>query len=381
MKTQLKWVPAASLAILLSACGSSSDDNSSFDFNADALITNTVSGVIVAGYENLDTQAGNLLAAVQTLQTKQQADTLTDADLIAAQDAWKAARQPWEQGESHIFGPVDSLEIDPHLDSWPLNTTDLQAEVTDAADGYTLQNVLDSNDEIQGFHAMEYLLFGDGVADNQKPASELTLGEINYLVALAEAFEKYTGDLYTAWNTNHDLDDAQSEAYKTFLLETDNEVYSSQLAVMEELIDGMIGIVDEVGNGKIADPFGSSVNEADTSKVESQYSWNSLTDFANNIKGVQNVYRGEFASDADVVGIIDFVATADSELAQRVDDEIEAAIAAIEAIAGESNMPFREAITDTAGRVRIQTAIDALYTLQLSLTDDVKALLNSWSGQ
>lgn len=380
MKTTMKLLPLASMVALLSACGSSSDSDT-FDYDVDAVISNTVNGVIVTGYENLDAKADDLITAVTALKTNFEASQLTDNTVIAAQNAWKAAREPWEQGESHIFGPVDSLEIDPHLDSWPLNTTDLQAEVTDAASGYTVEDVLASNDEIQGFHAMEYLLFGDGESDNSKAATEFTIGEINYLIALAGAFDKYTGDLHTSWNSYHNLDDANSEAFKTFLLETDNDVYSSQLAVMEELIDGMIGIVDEVGNGKIADPFGTSSETADTSKVESQYSWNSLTDFANNIKGVQNVYRGEFSGEADVVGIVDFVAAADSELSQRVDDEISAAIVAIEAIGGTNSMPFREAITDTDGRVLIQTAIDALFALQTTLTDDVKPLLNNWNAQ
>ena len=54
---------------------------------------------------------------------------------------------------------------------------------------------------------------------------------------------------------------------------------ASQLGVVEELINGMIGIVDEVGNGKIAEPFGSSIDNIDTTKVESQYSWNSSSRF------------------------------------------------------------------------------------------------------
>ncbi|MBL4765901.1 MAG: iron-regulated protein A precursor, partial [Colwellia sp.] len=99
---------------------------------------------------------------------------------------------------------------------------------------------------------------------------------------------------------------------------------------------------------------------------ESQYSWNSLTDFTDNIIGVQNVYRGEFDG------------AADTTLASRVDDEIAAAITAIIAIAGESELPFRQAISDTDARVRIQAAIDALAILQASLENDVLTLLNDW---
>ena len=370
-----KIILPAAILVSLTACGSSDHEQQGFDFNADSLISNVVNNVIVDGYTTLNGRAQLLELAVSDLQSNP-----TTSNLLLAQSAWKAAREPWEQGESHIFGPVDSLEIDPHLDSWPLNTNDLAAEVADAANGYTLENVLAANDEIQGFHAMEYLLFGDGINDNTKAIVDVTVNELTYLSALTQAFAKYTDDLATSWTVNHNLDDVNSAAYKTFLLLPGNDVYGSQLAVLEELVDGMAGIVDEVGNGKIADPFGASVNDADTSKVESQYSWNSLTDFSNNIRGVQNVYRGEFANNDDAQGVIDFVAAADLVLANRVDAEIVTAITAIDAIAGEQNLPFREAIKDAQARLRIQIAIDALFTLQTSLLDDVKPLLNRWNS-
>ncbi|GHB72736.1 hypothetical protein GCM10008107_22690 [Psychrosphaera saromensis] len=361
---------------LLSACGSDNDDdNTSFDFDATPMITNLTEDVIVAGYVDLNTKAEAFVAAITTLSTDK-----TEANLAAAQQAWKNVRQPWEQGESHIFGPVDSLGIDPHLDSWPLNTSDLE-DLLSSQSSFTADGVRNSNDDVQGFHTMEFLLFGDGVEDNTKAITEMTDLEIEYLASAAEVFEGYTQDLEDAWLVASDANNASSEAYKDYLLETDNEVYSSQVGVVEELINGLIGIVDEVGNGKIAEPFGSDIDNTDTSLVESQYSWNSLADFTNNIIGVQNVYRGEFEDAADAQGIIDFVSATDSELATRIDDEISAAIANIKAIAGTDDLPFRQAIGDADARVRIQTAIDSLTLLQASLENDVLLLLNEWNVQ
>ncbi|MBL4823546.1 MAG: iron-regulated protein A precursor [Colwellia sp.] len=357
--------------LLLSGCGSSSsDDNTAgeetgFTFDATELITNLTNDVIVMGYDTLNDKANDFFLATQTL-----VNTPTEANLLIAQNAWKAAREPWEQGESHIFGPVDSLSIDPHLDSWPLNTSDLQS-LLDGTATFSADFIALLNDDVQGFHTMEFLLFGDGVTDNEKLIADMSEREREYLSATAEVFYGYTQELYNAWVSSDD-------AYQDKLLTVDNDIYSSKLAVVEELINGMIGIVDEVGNGKIADPFGDSDATADTSLVESQYSWNSLTDFTDNIIGVQNVYRGEFDGAADKAGIIDFVSAADATLASRVDDEITAAITAIIAIAGEDELPFRQAISDTDARVRIQAAIDALATVQASLENDVLTLLNDW---
>ena len=378
-------VISLALVATLSACGGSGSDSSDdtqtptvgFSFAATEMITNITDDVIVAGYADLAAQGDALLLATQTLLT-----STSQADLVAAQNAWKAARQPWEQGESHIFGPVDSLSIDPHLDSWPLNTTDLQTQL-DNSSGFDADTIKAWNDDVQGFHTMEYLLFGDGVNSNTKQIADLTTKEREYLIALAEVFRDYAVQLDDAWQVSYNPQDTNALPYAELLKtpgDANNAIYSSELAVIEELINGMIGIVDEVGNGKIADPFGESLATADTSKVESQYSWNSLTDFADNIIGVRNVYQGEFTGSTDKTGLIDFVAAADAELSARVASEIEDAISKIQAISGTTDMPFRQAILDEEGRVRVQAAVDALSTLQTSLESDVLPLLSQWNS-
>ncbi|EDQ02126.1 putative lipoprotein [Shewanella benthica KT99] len=380
---QLKYSAVAiALISTLAACGGSGSDDTTtpptdnqFEFAATEMITNLTDDVIVSGYSALAIKGDELLQATQTLVNNK-----TQENLLAVQDAWKAARQPWEQGESHIFGPVDSLSIDPHLDSWPLNTVDLISVLANNTGGFDADTIKGWNDDIQGFHTMEYLLFGDGVADNEKIVADLTTTETEYLMGLAEVFLSYTKTLDDAWQISHD-GQTGSYAYGEFVKNPGtewNNIYASQVGVIEELVNGMIAIVDEVGNGKIADPFGTSIATADTSLVESQYSWNSLTDFSDNIIGVRNVYQGELTGASDKQGIVDFVMAADVTLAARVGSEIDDAIIKIQAIKGSNNMPFRQAIADADGRVKIQTAIDALSKLQASLTDEVLPLLKNW---
>ena len=195
---------------------------------------------------------------------------------------------------------------------------------------------------------MEYLLFGDGVNSNTKLIADLSTKEREYLIALAEVFRDYTTQLDDAWQVSHNPQDANAKPYAELL--------------------------------KTADPFGESLTTADTSKVESQYSWNSLTDFSNNIIGVRNVYQGEFTGGADKQGLIDFVTAADATLATRVASEIDDAILKIQAISGSTSMPFRQAILDADGRARTQVAVDALTKLQTTLQSDVLPLLSDWNS-
>ncbi|MEI6859450.1 MAG: imelysin family protein [Shewanella sp.] len=378
---------AIALISTLAACGGSGDDSTvdpvdpsideAFSFSATEMITNLTDDVIVSGYSTLADKSEELLLVTQTLVNDK-----TQANLLAVQDAWKAAREPWEQGESHIFGPVDSLSIDPHLDSWPLNTVDLDDVLANNTGGFDAEIIKGWGDDIQGFHTMEYLIFGDGVENNEKDIADLTMTEAEYLMGLAEVFRDYTALLDDAWQVSYD-GEADSRAYSEFIKNSGedwNDVFTSEVGVIQELINGLILIVDEVGKGKIADPFGTSIETADTSLVESQYSWNSLIDFSDNIKGVRNIYLGEFTGASDKQGLIDFVEAADETLAARVESEIDEAIISIDAIAGDNDMPFRQAIGDAEGRVRIQTAVDALYTLQTSLEEDVLPLLYNWES-
>lgn len=377
-----KTLVAISLsAIFVSGCGSSSSDYQpvvveppqEFIFDANDLIANLTTDIIVRGYQELNTKAAAFHLTTLTLVNNPTEDSLAEAQL-----AWQEVRVPWEQGEAHIFGPVDALSIDPHLDTWPLNTNDLETLLATQS-GFTATELKVWNDDVQGFHTMEYLLFGDGINDNNKSIEELTMLEREYLAAAAEVFKGYTDDLYNAWTVTQDSTDSNSPAYQDLLLIPDNDVYSSKLAVVQELINGMIGIVDEVANGKIADPFGASIDTTDTSKVESQYSWNSLADFTDNIQGVQNVYLGRMPSQSsNDIGIYDFVKAADEAIADRINSEISLAINLIKAIAGDNDMPFRQAINDVDARVRIQAAIDSLAVVQTSLENDVLTLLNKW---
>lgn len=398
-----QWMARSATATLLgvglAACGGGGGDDTpsatpapapapaQVSFDAKPVIDNVADNIITATYVSLNNQAVVLLATVEALDD----GDATEADMDAAQTAWRAARKPWEASEGFIFGPVDSLGIDPAIDSWPLNTADLSAFLTINPDPGQV-DIENAADEQRGFHAIEFLLFGDGVADNQKTAAELMPAEINYLVALVQAFGSRTAQLANAWTTDFNGRGPYATLLKT--AGPANASYSSQAAVIEELINGVTGIVDEVGAAKISEPNGNSIGTADTSKVESQYSWNSLSDFSDNIQSVLNVYTGKlgFQQGADSVsvsqnGLYALVVAHDGALATRVLNEILDAQHKIALIKGDGDrstttitgaaQPFRQQILTPTGRALIQAAIDALATLKMSLERDVLPLTRS----
>jgi hypothetical protein len=130
----------------------------------------------------------------------------------------------------------------------------------------------------------------------------------------------------------------------------------------------MIGICDEVANGKIADPYDAH----DATLVESQFAFNSLTDFQDNLRSVENAYLGRVpAARASGRGLSVYVDGLEPALDGRVKEEIQSAIAGIGAIPA----PFRDAITTPSSYEAIDAAQAAIRKLQMTLERDVQPLV------
>ena len=359
MKLYKFWALSCCLLLAFAfavGCGSDDeadelDDSQAAAFDASTMLNDFANTVVLATYIELDNKAGELLTAVKAL-----ASDTSQGNLEKAQQAWKATRKPWEQSESFLFGPVDTQGLDPALDSWPVDHVNLQS-VLDSGDSLTVDFVSGLEDTQKGFHTIEFLLFRDG---NQRKASDITKRELEYLVSTTENLKESTSQLRLAWAP-------EGENFSSAVAQagTGSVIYPSQSAAVQEMVNGMITIADEVANGKISDPY----NEADTTLVESQFSFNSISDFQDNIRGIQNVYMGKYASDGQ--GLNDFVSSKDPELDSRFQSEVQAGIDTIGAIPD----PFRDSIT--ANRGAVQAAIDAVSKVQLTLEQDILPLVQS----
>ena len=333
----------------LTGCGSNDDDDddtvSATDeadtFDASPILNNFANTIVLATYTDLDNKAGELLGAVQALNAAP-----NQAHLELAQTAWKATRRPWEQSEAFLFGPVDTQGLDPALDSWPVNRVDLDG-VLDSGQALTEASIDALEDTLKGFHTIEYLLFREG---DQRKAEDITPRELEYLTATTENLKAKTAQLANAWAPS-----GENYAGEIANAGDTSTIYKSQKDAMQEMVNGMIVIADEVANGKISDPF----NEKDTTLVESQFSFNSIADFQDNIRGIQNVYT-------ELSG---FVNGANADLDARFKTEVQAAIDSIGAIPD----PFRDSIT--AQRGAVQAAIDAVSTVQQTLENDILKLV------
>jgi putative iron-regulated protein len=314
------------------------------------VIQNYAHNVIFNTYIDLAEQTELLRTAILELQLE-----TTTKNLHQAQNAWRNARRPWEQSEAFLFGPADTQGLDPSLDSWPINATDIQ-NVMNSDTLLTPETVSAFDPTLKGFHVIEYLLFGN---KNNKAASELTAREMAYLIAAATALSNDAQTLAEAWNPN-----AGNFLSEFSRAGSGSATYPSQVSAVQEMVEGMIGIADEVANGKLS----RSLAEHDPSLLESQFSANSQTDFINNIRGLRNAYTGTYLL-SEGSGLNALVKSINPALDEAINNQIEKTISAIYTIP----QPFADSIISNPDSV--QAAINEAKNLVTLLVDQLLPLV------
>ena len=344
-----KLMIAGIAALSLAAC-SDSDEPKSGEGTLTAkeqtlsdAVADYVDHTVLPTYSSMADAAVELMDLCRTLQTKHAAGTLTTSDIEAAGKAWKQSRKSWELSEAFLFGPAANHNIDPHIDSWPLDKAAMDDLLKDIRAGKTWSLSNNGGYGLIGFHAVEYVLFELSADENTSlvHSTDYTPEELEYLCAVAEDLCQQCVCLEACWAGTDNISARKQEILEEAELDYGEEYgwemknsgkagsrFKTFQEAAEEILQGCIDIADEVGNTKIGRPhIGSS--EEDKNYIESPYSLNSIEDFADNIRSIENAYTGSLAGDASVS---DYIKSVNADLDSRVRAAITAAIAAIELI-------------------------------------------------
>ncbi|MDR0386104.1 MAG: hypothetical protein LBH60_08505 [Prevotellaceae bacterium] len=141
-----------------------------------------------------------------------------------------------------------------------------------------------------------------------------------------------------------------------------NTVFQSQENAVETVLtDGFANISNEVGSAKIGGPnvLAKGGNKDDAVlEVESWYSWNSITDYSDNIISIKNGYcgrRGDISAADNANSIAAFI----NSIRPALNDSVNAAINAAYYAIQNMDAPFRSNLTGA----KVETAIDACADL------------------
>lgn len=384
MKNQFKpftaGISAVAFALVAMSCdsnngGGESEGLTGTDAEYRAVLAGFVESTTVPTYKQLAEAALVMRTANEALKANP-----SDATMAAASEAWMDARIKWEISEAFLFGPVgdQALDVDGHIDSWPLELADITAEI--AKGTLTGADAWGKEGEVIGFHVTEYLLYRDG---QPRPVADLTANELSYLTAATDALVWDCVMAYVAW-VGYDnipagmkavfdenpavaahLDDNPS--YKNFAEslknKTGNYANQSWAVAMTEIASGAAEIAGEVGTVKIAEPY----DERNVLKVESWYSWHSLDDYTNNIESIKNAYLGGMDnSSRTAVSLSTYIASKDPALDARIKAQIEDCIAKIRAMGNNGQYSFYEVVRDQINKAQVEAAEKACADLKLS---------------
>ena len=377
LKKALMLIVLAGMTLSFAACGNDNDepDVNPLDSKKTAIITQYVNAVVVPTYKSLADEANNLAALCEQL-----CQNPSQSKVDECCQTWIKARKYWELSEAFLYGAAADYNIDPHIDSWPLQKSQLDNILANSA----LITALDEEGAgadafatlgygLLGFHAVEYVLFRDGAARNVNDISE---AELIYNAAVAQDLANQTVRLEASWAGMDNITSAKQKQLEEFELEpsfnygenmknagmTGNTLYKTQLAAMEQILTGASDISDEVGNTKITDP----VNSGNVLDVESWYSWNSIADFTDNIRSVRNAYYGSLDGSVNSNSMAAYVNKINATLDNNVRTAIDNALNEVSGMPA----PFRNHLSKS----ETQKAVDACNALLNALDAAIEGL-------
>jgi putative iron-regulated protein len=390
---------ATALALVLSsaALAGCSDDGDDGDAGQPTSSSTGAGGGASSAQAAVDNYAANVhanyersLSDVTALKTAIDAfvETPNEPTMETARQAWLASRPIYLQSEVYRFynGPIDNEETGPEgkINGWPLdenyidytealpmagiiNDPETFPEIT--AQVIAEQNELGGEKNLSaGFHAIEFLLWGEDLSEvgpGERPASDYVTDGTGsadnqdrrglYLAAAAELLVSDLASVEAQWKPG--------QGYAAELTAADpTESLKKILTGMGSLSGG------ELKNERINNAYETK----DQEEEHSCFSDNTHVDHLNDAIGIQNVYLGKFG-DNDGVGLDELVAAVNPDLDAQMKADLEAAVAAIDAIP----VPFDTAILDEeagGGREKIKAAMDALQKLTDTTVEVATAL-------
>lgn len=385
-------------------------------------VANTyVNDVVYPTYTELAQNAKTLYEKALTIQSNYKANKLTDDDIKAACLAFEDARRQWERSEAFLYGAASDYNIDPHMDSWPLD----QGQVADFLSDPSMVAGLNSEDPIKfvrdnngkfdtalGFHGVEYVLFRNKAyrtaadfaagkkdsytgADGKKIEFDCA-NEIPFLVAVCGDLRDHCYWLEVAWKgqaasqeakervkelgfQTHAKNDAGYYYGADMLLAGNNLSSYNTIATALVTIIGNSGcgnICNEVQEQKLGQAWRVENGQGGTTEdgepeskdyIESPYSGRSFIDYRDNLYSIKNSLYGnrlgDKAGDPEKNSILTYLKSVNYE---GYDNLVNALNAAIKSLSDPINE--NKHFVDDPGASYVKNAMDKIKALNDELT-------------
>lgn len=339
--------------------------------------------IVYASYEDSYKKALDLKTAAQSFL-----DAPSQSAFNAVKTAWLNARIPYEQTEAYRFygGPIDDENgPEPLINSWPMDEAFIDYVEGNAASGIINDtvtypsitkavlvslNTLTGETEVScGYHAIEFLLWGQDFNDNgpgDRPYTDYVRGSGGtahnqerrsaYLMACIDLLIDNLGAVADAWSPTNPGN------YRA-------KFVASPDASLALILTGL----GSFAKGELA---GQRMTVAWTSHSQEEehscFSDNTDQDIVLGQEGIYNVYTGRYVrTDGTIIdgtGIDELIKAKDSALNDLMLNKLQAANAATKAIPH----PFDQSIQDKPSGAQ-QKVLDAINAIKAEADELVEA--------
>ena len=340
------------------------------------------SRLVYANYSDTIAAAKHMQKAIQAFLAKP-----SQATQDAARTAWLQAREYYGQTEAFRFydGPIDNEDgPEGQINAWPMDESYVDYVVGNESAGIinnrkeaitkkhlAALNEHDGEENIStGWHAIEFMLWGQDLDDNgpgARPFTDFVDGKKpnadrrrQYLKVVTELLIEDLESVAKAWKPG------VKDNFRAHF-EQGGE------ASLRKIFVGL----GSLSRGELAgERLEVAMASRDQEDEHSCFSDNTHRDAVTNAQGIQNVWLGSYqrrdGSQLQGPGLRDWVAAHDPAIADKTSRQIAQSVDAAKAIPA----PFDQAIQgakDSAARASIQATIDSLTQQSKDLVEAAKA--------
>ena len=183
-----------SLSWLVSSCGGDTNPLDKVnDFEQRPLLENLSSNLILPAFSALKAETENLSDSIENL-----ADNPNSVSLLSARDQLKSARLAWQACSFYQFGPSETYGLTAALNIYPVDKNQIANNISSGSYDLTLI----SNQDARGFPALEYLLYGEGLSDEEL-LTTLDASTLGYITDLTDEIIRVVTMVEESWRTDY----------------------------------------------------------------------------------------------------------------------------------------------------------------------------------
>lgn len=334
------------LSILITACGGSRGPS-----DEDVLISLT-DQVFIPAYQAVARDMARLDQDVKTL-----CQAPNGTSLETARQSWLTARESWMRSEAMWFGPVMDRRSIRLIDWLPTNVAGVDQLLAEER-AITVEEAREAmSSNRRGFGAVEHLLFNPNALDTLSGSGP----GCSYLTSLLTVSREETDGILSEWADGAD----GRPPYREFFTGMSNPALEPSAAV-SEIVRVQVFLIRSIVDMRLASALGLREGGPDLSEIPGNAADNGLHDLRHELLGMKLVYEG---AGSEGLGVSDLIKPLSEETDQRLREQFDSALAAIDSVEG----PLRVAIVERPAQV--QALYDRLAEVQLTISTEVVSLL------